>query len=78
MYPLGNYTFTKDGVPVMEDGRVSVSRNKLLINNATAGDSGQYSCKATTNDTSATRSSQAPLSVTVVGKYFLSSCPLLQ
>ena len=72
MYPLGNYTFSKDGVPVVVGGRISVSRNKLLIDNATEGDSGKYSCKAALNETSS-RSSPAPLSVTVVGKFFIMS-----
>lgn len=72
MYPLGNYTFTKDGVPVVLGGRISVNRNKLLIDNATEGDSGQYSCKAALNETSS-QSSPAPLSVTVVGKFFIMS-----
>lgn len=72
MNPLGNYTFTKDGVPVVVGGRISVSRNKLLIDNATVGDSGKYSCKAALNQTSS-RSSPAPLSVTVVGKFFIMS-----
>lgn len=67
LYPLGNYTFTKDNVPVAVGGRISVSRNKLLIDNATEDDSGKYSCKAALNETSF-RSSPAPLSVTVVGK----------
>lgn len=72
MYPLGNYTFTKDGGPVVVGGQISVSRNKLLIDNATEGDSGKYSCKAALNETSS-RSSPAPLSVTVVGKFFIMS-----
>ena len=72
MYPLGNYTFTKDGVPVTVGGQISVNRNKLLIDNATVGDSGKYSCKAALNETSS-RSSPAPLSVTVVGKFFIMS-----
>ena len=77
MYPLGNYTFTKDGVPVVVGGRISVSRNnKLLIDNATEGDSGKYSCKAALNETSS-RSSSAPLSVTVVGKFFIMSIATL-
>ncbi|KAL9952195.1 hypothetical protein ACROYT_G039410 [Oculina patagonica] len=67
IYPLGTYTWTKNGVPVAQDGRVTVSRNKLLINNATEGDSGKYECKATTKDGSTTKSSPTPLSITVVG-----------
>ncbi|KAL9952191.1 hypothetical protein ACROYT_G039406 [Oculina patagonica] len=57
IYPLGTYTWTKNGVPVVQDGRVTVSQNKLLINNATEGDSGKYVCKATTKDESTTKSS---------------------
>lgn len=72
LYPLGNYTFTKDNAPVVVGGRISVSRNKLFIYNATEGDSGKYSCKATLNETSS-RSSQVPLSVTVVGKFVFMS-----
>ncbi|KAL9952198.1 hypothetical protein ACROYT_G039413 [Oculina patagonica] len=79
VYPLGTYTWTKDSGPVTQDGRVTVSRNKLLINNATEGDSGKYECKATTKDGSTTKkSSSTPLSVTVVvGKHpqFLVSPP---
>ena len=60
----------KDGAPVVVGGRISVNRNKLLIDNATVGDSGKYSCNAALNETSF-RSSQAPLSVTVVGKSFI-------
>ena len=54
------------------DGRISVSRNKLFINNATEKDSGKYSCKAALNETSS-QSPQAPLSVTVVGKFVIMS-----
>lgn len=68
LYPLGNYTFTKDNVPVAVGGRISVSRNKLLINNATVQDTGKYSCKAALNETSS-RTAPTPLDVTVVGKF---------
>ena len=54
---------------VQDAPRVTISRNKLLINNATVGDSGSYSCSATTRDSSVTKTASSPLSVTVVGKY---------
>ncbi|KAL9952193.1 hypothetical protein ACROYT_G039408 [Oculina patagonica] len=66
IYPLGTYTWTKNSVPVVHDGRVTVSQNKLLINNATEGDSGKYECKATTKDGSTTKSSLTPVTVTVI------------
>lgn len=69
IYPLGTYIWTKDGNEVATDARVTISRNKLFINNATVGDSGEYSCLATTQDGSDTR--RATLSVTVVGEYLV-------
>ncbi|KAJ7352984.1 hypothetical protein OS493_032923 [Desmophyllum pertusum] len=70
IYPLGTYTWTKGGVPVVEDARVTVNRNKLLINNASEGDSGSYSCKATTKDSSINKTPTTPLAFTVVvGKH---------
>nr|XP_058957740.1 immunoglobulin superfamily member 10-like isoform X2 [Pocillopora verrucosa] len=70
IYPLGTYVWTKDGKEVATDARVTISRKKLYINNATVGDSGEYSCSATTLDGSDTRRATSPLSVTVVdGQY---------
>ena len=66
MNPSGTYAFTKDGVPVTTDSRVTLNRNKLFINNAKGGDSGTYSCSATTRDGN-TKSPTNDLSITVVG-----------
>lgn len=71
VYPAGRYTWTKDGKDLTYDGRISMGRNKLLINNATISDSGKYQCNVTTQDGSVEKSSSTPLSFTVVGKSFL-------
>lgn len=71
IYPLGTYIWTKDGNEVATDARVTISRNKLFINNATVGDSGEYSCLASTQDGSDIRRATSPLSVTVVGEYLV-------
>ena len=67
MNPSGAYTFTKDGVPVTIDSRVTLDRNKLFINNANEGDSGTYSCSARAKDGN-TKSPTNDLSISVVGK----------
>ena len=68
MYPSGTYTFTKDGSPVAEGGRITKGGNKLYINNATEGDSGTYSCSATSQDSLVTKKPTGDLSFTVIGK----------
>jgi len=68
MYPSGTYTFTKDGSPVVEGGRITKGGNKLYINNATAGDSGAYSCSAKSQDSLVTKKPTEDLSFTVIGK----------
>lgn len=67
MNPSGTYSFTKDGVAVSTDSRVTLDRNKLFINNANEGDSGTYSCSATAKDGNV-KNPTYDLSISVVGK----------
>ena len=71
MNPTGTYAFTKDGSAVTADGRVTIERNKLHVNNATKSDSGSYSCVATSADSSQKVYSTGNLSISVVGMYTL-------